>query len=297
MQHIQSAIILPISAHGRYLTFDLIGETTPAKIRTALKKLAPHVDGKTILVGIGASLATALGQQIDGLREFPRELRLNDAPDASPAALWLWLRGDERGDLFNASMQLARELKNAFTLRHVVDGFSHHKNRDLTGFEDGTENPKGKAAIRTAFLGESADDGLSGSSFVAVQQWSHQWDKFNAMTKSAQDNAIGRERVSNDELENAPKTAHIKRTTQEDFSPEAFVMRRSMPWVEGQTSGLMFVAFGFSFDAFEAQWRRMLGLDDGIKDALFKFSQPMNHDYFWCPPMREGLLDLRVLGL
>jgi hypothetical protein len=32
-------------------------------------------------------------------------------------------------------------------------------------------------------------------------------------------------------------------------------------------AGLMFVAFGKSHDAFEAQMRRMAGLDDGILDA------------------------------
>jgi putative iron-dependent peroxidase len=31
--------------------------------------------------------------------------------------------------------------------------------------------------------------------------------------------------------------------------------------------GLMFAAFGHSLDAFEAQWRRMLGLEDGVSDG------------------------------
>ena len=59
----------------------------------------------------------------------------------------------------------------------------------------------------------------------------------------------------------------------------------------------MFSAFGSSFNAFEAQMRRMLGMDDGISDALFAFSRPLTGSYFWCPPVKEGRLDLRVLGL
>jgi putative iron-dependent peroxidase len=62
-------------------------------------------------------------------------------------------------------------------------------------------------------------------------------------------------------------------------------------------AGLMFVAFGKSFDAFEAQMRRMAGYDDGITDAMFRISRPATGAYFWCPPMREGRLDLRRLGL
>jgi putative iron-dependent peroxidase len=50
-------------------------------------------------------------------------------------------------------------------------------------------------------------------------------------------------------------------------------------------------------DAFEAQLRRMAGLDDGITDALFKFTRPVTGAYFWCPAMRRGRLDLAPLGL
>ena len=73
-------------------------------------------------------------------------------------------------------------------------------------------------------------------------------------------------------------------------------MRRSMPWIEGARAGLAFLAFGKSFDAFEAQMRRMTGAEDGIVDALFRFSRPLSGAYFWCPPVRDGRLDLSGLG-
>jgi putative iron-dependent peroxidase len=72
-------------------------------------------------------------------------------------------------------------------------------------------------------------------------------------------------------------------------------MRRSMPWADGERAGLMFVAFGRSFDAFEAQLRRMVGVDDGITDAMFNFTRPLTGAYFWCPPLRNGRLDLRAI--
>ena len=65
-------------------------------------------------------------------------------------------------------------------------------------------------------------------------------------------------------------------------------MRRSLPWADATRAGLMFVAFGKSFDAFEAQLRRMVGEDDGIVDALFRFTRPVSGAYFWCPPLRGG---------
>jgi putative iron-dependent peroxidase len=62
-------------------------------------------------------------------------------------------------------------------------------------------------------------------------------------------------------------------------------------------AGLVFVAFGKSFAAFEAQLRRMVGAEDGIADALFKFTRPESGAYFWCPPMKAAHIDLSALGL
>lgn len=296
MQVVQAAVILPTPPHARYVRFDLAAGAAVEEIRRALSALAERTDGKSLVVGLGVQVVTALGKKLELLREFPTELRM-DNPEA-PVALWCWQRGVERGDLWNQTMELVDLLQPAFTLRQVVDAFTHQSGHDLTGYEDGTENPKGQAAMQAAFLHASEVDGLNGSSFVAVQQWSHEWAAFNRMSKSAQDDAIGRERVSNEELEDAPESSHVKRTAQEDFSPEAFVMRRSMPWTDELKGGLMFVAFGCSLYAFEAQWRRMLGLDDGIKDALFQFSQPMTHDYYWCPPInQQGRLNLQYLDI
>jgi putative iron-dependent peroxidase len=44
---------------------------------------------------------------------------------------------------------------------------------------------------------------------------------------------------------------------------------------DGLRGGLNFVAFGKSFDAFEALLKRMVGAEGGITDALFKFTLPV----------------------
>lgn len=90
---------------------------------------------------------------------------------------------------------------------------------------------------------------------------------------------------------------HLPGTAQEDFEPEAFVVRRSMPWVAGADAGLVFLAFGKSFDAYEAQLRRMTGHDDGISDALFSLTRPLTGGYYWCPPLGAAGVDLQALGL
>jgi putative iron-dependent peroxidase len=191
----------------------------------------------------------------------------NQVLPSTSSALWCWLRGQDRGDLLHQSKKIADTVAAAFNLDGVIDAFSYSTGRDLTGYEDGTENPQGDKAVDAAIVaGQRA--ALDGSSFVAVQLWVHDFKAFDAMSSVDQDNAIGRRKSDNKELVDAPASSHVKRTAQESFAPEAFVLRRSMPWAEGMRGGLNFVAFGKSFDAFEAQLKRMVGAEDGITDAV-----------------------------
>lgn len=293
MSTMQGGVLDAVPAQARYLAF---ASRPGADPRAALRALAPLADGRQLVVGLGASLVHALGREIPGLRSFAGRIGAGIDVPATPAALWCWLRGEDRGELLHRSRTVLAALDGALVLDQLVDGFRYRTGLDLSGYEDGTENPSGQAAIDTVCVaGQGA--GLDGGSFVAVQQWLHDLRHFDTLSTPQQDDAIGRRRSDNAELDEAPASAHVKRTAQESFEPEAFVLRRSMPWCEGLRAGLMFVAFGKSFDAFEAQLQRMLGADDGIADALFGFTRPISGAYYWCPPLRDGRLDLRALGL
>ena len=292
MPSAQPGILLPLPNHARYLSFSL-GET--AQLGTALAALRELADGESTVVGCGQALAAALGAKVAGLRSLPPLTAPGLSIEIAPEVLWIWLRGDDRGELLHRSRKITCALAPALVLNDIVDAFKHADGRDLSGFEDGTENPVGDAAIAAALVG--ADSPLAGSSFVATQRWLHDFERFEAMSTHTQDNAIGRRQCDNEELSDAPVCAHVKRTAQESFTPEAFVVRRSMPWAADNDGGLMFVAFGNSFDAFEAQLKRMVGHEDGVTDALFTFTQPLSGAYYWCPALKDGKLDLAPLGL
>lgn len=289
----QPGILEPIPAFGRYLFFSARRQGSHADTLTRLAELA---DGQSVAVGLGQSLVNLLGKTVSNLRAFPDFSTASLSIPSTACDLCCWLRSDERGELVHLSRKVEHILDEAFELQHGVDAFRYGAGLDLTGYEDGTENPVGDAAEETAFVsGQGA--GLDGSSFLALQQWQHDFNSFEAMSIDAQDNAIGRRKSDNEELDDAPESAHVKRTAQESFEPEAFVLRRSMPWARDDDSGLLFAAFATSFDAYEAQMRRMVGAEDGIRDGLFQFSKPVSGSYFWCPPLHNNKLDLRALGL
>ena len=249
-----------------------------------------------MVVGLGYPLVQALDRNIPGLRTLPLLFRSGLALPSTQVAFRCWLRGSDRGEMLHTSRKIIAALSPAFDSETVIDSFQYDIGRDLTGYEDGTENPKGEKAVAAAIV-QGQGQAMDGSSFVAVQLWVHDFGRFEALSPQQQDASVGRRRSDNEEIADAPPSAHVKRTAQESFEPEAFVLCRSMPWADGARGGLNFVAFGNSFHAFEAQLRRMVGAEDGITDGLFKYTRPINGSYFWCPPLNNGRLDLRALGI
>ena len=289
----QPSILPGVPRVARYLHFGLRPDVAADESRQIIDSL--NVD-ESIAVGLGESLVSHWGSKASGLRIFPALVGPGVEVPSTQCALWCWLRGTDQGEIVNRSIELIDSLGDAFQVEQIVDGFKYgdaELGLDLTGYEDGTENPVDDDAVAAAFV---ADGALAGSSFVAVQQWVHDLRHFSSLPQTEQDHIIGRRKSDNEELGDAPLSAHTKRTEQESFTPEAHVLRRSMPFADQDGEGLMFVAFGKSFDAFEVQLRRMAGEEDGITDALFRFSRPVTGGYYWCPPTDNGHLDLNSIG-
>jgi putative iron-dependent peroxidase len=286
----QEGILGPVPPAGRHLTFDLRWGSDPHKALSNLVATAPA----SCVIGLGLPLTQAIGQKVEGLRVFPALAGRGVHTPSDQNALWIWLREQNPSACFDLSLKLHQVLDADFTLVEEVSTFVHREGRDLSGYEDGTENPKGDKAAEAAIVATGA---LQGSSFVAVQRWIHDLTRFQALDALERDQIIGRRMEDNQEIPDAPVSAHIRRSAQEDFDPPAFMVRRSMPWSEGGSHGLYFVAFGESLDRYERVLRRMVGLDDGVVDGLFAFTRPVSGGYFWCPPQQAGRISLAVLGI
>lgn len=261
-------------------------------LTAALRRLAQLVDGDATVIGFGKSLLQALQIPLDKLRVFPALSNQGIDVPSTQYALWCWLRGDDRGELLHRTDALIAALAPALKVVQVTESFRYKSGHDLTGYEDGTENPVAQAAIDAVM-----DIEAPGGCYVAVQHWQHDLSGFKSLPQEEQDHIFGRRLSDNEELDDAPESAHVKRTAMEDFEPEAFVVRRSMPYIDGDQAGLVFVSFAKTLDFYEMQLRRMMGFDDGIIDGLFSFSRPITGGYYWCPPIHNGQLKLEVVGV
>ena len=273
MAQSQPGILAPLASHGRFLTFSLAPGADPTR---ALASVAALEVDEGLVVGIGAPL-------VPKARPFTALVGPGVSAPSTQGALWFCVRGDDPGDVLLRSRTLVAKLGPSFRLDEDMIAFKHREGRDLSGFVDGTENPDGDEAVTTAIARD-------GASFVSIQRWAHDLDALERLSPGERDLAIGRRLSDNEELADAPASAHVKRSAQESFSPEAFMVRRSMPYGDLREHGLYFVAYGASVDPFERVLRRMMGLEDGTVDALFRFTRPVTGGNYWCPPVREGRL-------
>ena len=291
MSQSQAAILVPFFPHGRFLVLGLHPGADPKRALDRVREL--RITEHSV-IGVGAPLA-ASSDSIPGLRPFPAIARTGVAYPSTQGAVYAFLGGTDPGELLHEGRALVARLGESFRVDEDVQAFRYAGGRDLSGYEDGTENPKDDAAVRAAIIaGKGA--GLDGGSFVAAQRWVHDLGRLDRMTQGQRDEAVGRRRDTNEEMGDAPASAHVKRAAQESYDPPAFMVRRSMPYGTVGEHGLFFVAYGCTLDPFERVLRRMAGMEDGIHDGLSTFTRAVSGGYYFCPPVRGERLDLSVLG-
>lgn len=288
MAHLaQTAVLAEIPAHAAYLFFSL---KNPQQLIACLQELGEFCIEHNALLGIGSALMQnpALKSALQHHRFKNQDIHYQNTD------LLIWLRANDPGEIYWQSATVSELLADTFTLQHNQPAFCYQNGRDLSGYEDGTENPVDADAQAAAIIAQGP---LAGSSFFVVQRWLHQLAAFKKQPQSVQDNTIGRCLSDNEELDDAPESAHVKRTAQESFTPEVFMLRRSMPWAADNNAGLMFTAFVTDVSKFERMLARMTGEEDGIQDALFSFSNIQSTSYFWCPALHNKALDFSPCGI
>ncbi len=184
------------SAHC-FLELSLRPEASPLDLlRLAAGPDEPHttVGGVNIVVGVRPSLWAELSpdQVPAGAADFAERIVGPDGftMPATQRDLWVWVSGAAPDLVFDVAMSRLEAVRPAATLASEVTGWSYRHSRDLTGFEDGTENPSLDEAVD--LVGVPAGWPGEGSTVVLVQQWVHLSAEWNALPVETQENVMGR---------------------------------------------------------------------------------------------------------
>ncbi|MGA7170802.1 MAG: Dyp-type peroxidase, partial [Candidatus Sulfotelmatobacter sp.] len=139
-----------------------------------------------------------------------REIRAGSRHAVStPGDLLFHIRAKRMDLCFELASQIMARIGGAVSPVDEVQGFRYFDDRDLIGFVDGTENPRGDAASDAVVIG-GEDAAFAGGTYVIVQKYLHDLDGLNALSTEAQERIIGRKKLSDIELEDSvkPSSAH-----------------------------------------------------------------------------------------
>jgi putative iron-dependent peroxidase len=278
-----------------YLEFSLTMGTGPEHfVRNVVAIHEPRttVGGVNIVIGFRPELWSAVAGD-----DAPPELAGFNEPlagyggysmPATQADLWLWIAGASYDVVFDLAREAVDKLAGCARLVSELTGWSYRHSRDLTGFEDGTENPALMIAPGIATIADGSPG--AGGSVLLYQQWEHRAAAWAALPDDEQERVIGRTKPESIELAEdvMPADSHVSRTTVEEAGEERKIFRRNTAYGNVSAHGTVFVGFSAGQDRLNRMLRQMAGSDDGLRDALTRYSTPLTGAYYFVPSL-QGL--------
>jgi putative iron-dependent peroxidase len=274
-----------------HLQFDVVEHLDLAELIAALRGIREHattVAGVNVVIGLGRDLCARLAPDWLPRDVAPFETIQGTDGVVIPADqhdLWIWLHSFGPDSVFDLARRAAAALRGLAIVVREQPAFTYGASQDLTGFEDGTENPPLDEAIELVAVPDGEPG--AGSSVALLQHWVHDLEAFEALDADAKDQIIGRHLDDGEEIDEAKRSpsAHISRVTIDDENgDELEVFRRSTAFGGVLEHGLVFLAFSPDVARVATMLHRMVGLD-GPRDHLTDISRCTASAWYVAPPV------------
>ena len=221
------------------------------------------------------------------LRKFREILAGERRAPSTPGDLLFHIRAQRMDLCFELATQIMARLGSAVSPVDEVHGFRYFDSRDLIGFVDGTENPKGQAAIKATLIGDE-DPTFAAGSYVIVQKYLHNLTGWNALPTEEQERIVGRTKLSDIELNDSvkPTFAHNALTKITKDGEEIKILRDNMPFGQAAQGefGTYFIGYSRSPRTIEEMLQNMfVGDPPGNYDRLLDFSRAVTGNLFFVP--------------
>jgi putative iron-dependent peroxidase len=248
-------------------------------------------DGElTCVVGIGSALWDRLlgAPRPADLHPFAEVAGPRHTAPATEGDLLFHLRAHRLDLCFELAQRIADRLAGYAEVVDEVHGFKSFDERDLLGFVDGTENPEGGASVAAALIGD-ADPEFAGGSYVIVQKYLHDLERWDALGVEQQERAIGRTKLSDIELPDdvKPSNSHVAlNTIVDERGGQRQIMRFNMPFgrVGSREFGTYFIGYASDPGVTEQMLRNMfIGKPPGNYDRILDFSTAVTGSLYFVP--------------
>lgn len=280
-------LVLTINPGGEQQVHDLLGDVAALQRSVGFR-----------IPGGALECVAAIGSNAwDRLFSGPRPAELHPFRElsgprhravATPGDVLFHIRATRMDLCFELATQVMYRLSGYVTVADEVHGFRYFDERDLIGFVDGTESPKGRAAS-VAALTAAADPGFAGGSYVIVQKYLHDMTAWNALPVSEQERVIGRSKLDDIEMpdEVKPANSHVALNTINDpDGTQRQIVRSNMPFgdVGRGEFGTYFISYAATPSVTERMLTNMfLGDPPGNTDRILDFSTAVTGGLFFAP--------------
>jgi putative iron-dependent peroxidase len=281
------------AAHG-FFEFTLRDGIDAERLVRAVADLRqPHttVGGVNLVVGFRPELwrAASPADAPEGVHGFNEDVHGSGgySMPATQADLFIWYAAAAYDIVYDLGSETLRALEALATLTRETTGWSYRHSRDLTGFEDGTENPNLYEAPGIALIRDGAPG--AGGSVLLFQQWRHDSKSFNALPEATQEAVIGRTKPDSIEFddEKMPPDSHVSRTKVHDAAGEELkIFRRNVPYGTVTDHGTLFIGFSADQQRMHRMLEQMAGADGGPRDALTRYTTPLTGAYYFIPAVQ-----------
>jgi putative iron-dependent peroxidase len=281
----QTGIFALGTASHAYLEFDLlpsIDPTAAVALVGGLREPRTTIGGVNLVAGFRPELwarvaADAAPAGVTGFNE-PLVGKGGYTLAATQHDVVIWLTGAAYDVVFDLSRSIVTALAGVAVLAHEMVGWPYHRDLDLTGFIDGTENPTLVEATAVALV--PAGSLGEGGSILLLQQWEHIAAEWEALPVAGQESVIGRRKADSTELDPKPKTSHVARADQDVFGK---IFRRNIAYGSVGVHGTIFVGFSATQKNLATMLDSMIGRGADPPDKLTSFTRAVTGAYYVIP--------------
>ena len=285
MTEAQKGICAEPNIHALFLIFTVIDDDTQAmRVKLAhILDLFTYFDEEYYEAMVSGVLAIGTNYWYElypdiipkDLAPFPAMNCDDRSAPNSPGDLFIQIKADRMDICYAIGTEIMQLLKVHVDLYEEVRGFRYLDGRDLTGFVDGTENPRGMHKFEVAIVADEDPD-FAGGSYIHVQRYRHNMTKWQLLPVASQEEVIGRTKTDNVDYSSEEKLAssHTQRTILKDDSGNSMEMlRQSMPYGDMSVQGLYFVSCASSPKPFTKMLDSMIfGDEEGTHDKFLDYT-------------------------
>lgn len=213
----------------------------------------------------------------DGDRQAPRE----------PVDILLHVRSDRFDANFLAARTLMEWLGHDVEVLDQIRSFRFLDGRDLTGFIDAPDNPRGMRKRQAALVDADDDATFVAGSYLFVQKFRHDLRRWEQLGPAGQEELMGRRKVTGERISEASLShvTHAGKSRLLDANEQPLqLLRQNMPWGDLREQGLLAMYFAAQ-PAGVVQWlkQRYQADERGDYDPLLDYIQSVSNASYFAP--------------